>query len=63
MAIVFTGRADGLTDDSFLSATEDLEGVAIFQVHGGAAPYLGLFTIAAAKGGHGNRHHVVTLPV
>ena len=50
-----------LTDDTFLTASENLEGVAVDVVHGGAAPYLGVLTFTRTKHGHGYRLHVVAL--
>ena len=50
-----------LTYDAFLSAAEYLEGIAVIMVYGGAAPYLGILTIAGTEYRHGNGKHVVTL--
>ena len=47
--IAFTFTIIGLTDDSLLTATEDLEGIAFIQVDGRTTPYLGVFSIAAAE--------------
>ena len=50
-----------LAYDTFLAATEYLEGIAVVMVYGGAAPYLGILTIAGTEYRHGNCKHVVTL--
>ena len=50
-----------LTYYTFLSATEDLEDIALVQVHRGAAPYLGILTKACTEECHGQGHHVFTL--
>ena len=50
-----------LADDTVLAAAEDLEGVALLNVHGGAAPYLGLGTFAAAIDAQSLAQHVHAL--
>ena len=52
-----------LTDDTPFAATENLEGVALFQVDGRAAPYLGVLTIAATEHVQGCTKHVHALLV
>ncbi len=48
-------------DDALLAAAEDLEGVATGQIDGGAAPYLGVLTLAAAEHVEGCTLHVHAL--
>ena len=50
-----------LADNTFLATAEDLEGVAVVQVHRGAAPDLCVCTITGTEHRHGNRLHVVAL--
>ena len=52
-----------LADGTFLAATEYLEGIALLQVDGGAAPYLSVLTIAAAEDVQGRAEHVHALLV
>ena len=41
-----------LTDDTFLTASEHLEGIAVGMVDGGAAPDLGILTVSGAEHRH-----------
>ena len=50
-----------LTDNTFLTTTEDLESIAVVQVDGGATPYLSLFTLTGTKYRHSNSLHIITL--
>ncbi len=47
--IVIASAIIGFADDSLLTTTEDLEGVAGIKINGHIAPYLGVLTIASAK--------------
>ena len=51
------------SDGTLLAAAVHLEGVALGDVHGSAAPYLGLLTPAASKQRQGIAEHVHTLLV
>ena len=44
-----------------MSATEDLEYIALVQIHSGAAPYLGIFTVAGSEDCHGKGLYIVAL--
>ena len=50
-----------LTDDTFLTTTEDLESIAVVQVDGSTAPNLGFLTITSTKHCHGHRLCIVAL--
>ena len=50
-----------LAHDAFLTAAANLEDVAVIVVHGGAAPYLGSFTIATTEQDQGDCVEVVAL--
>ena len=51
----------GLTDDTLLTATKNLENIAGIEVNGGTTPYLGVFAIAATEDVQGLTQHVHTL--
>ena len=50
-----------LADNTFLATAEDLEGVAVVQVHRGAAPDLRFCTITGTEHRHGYGLHVIAL--
>ena len=50
-----------LADGTLLATAEDLEGITLVQVDGGATPDLGVATIAAAEDAQGRGEHVRTL--
>ena len=57
------GGSDRFTHHALFAATEYLEAKAVVVVHSGAAPYLSVFTIPAAKHRKGNSHHIDCLLV
>ena len=46
---------------TLLAAAINLEGITVVEVHGGAAPNLGVFTVTGTEHRHGYSHQVVTL--
>ena len=59
--IVIASAIIGFADDSLLTTTEDLEGVAGIKINGHIAPYLGVLTIASAKDIERRTEYVHTL--
>ena len=58
---MFVEHITRFSHHTLLTATKNLEGVAVVVVYGGAAPYLGFLTIASTKDGHGQRVQIVAL--
>ena len=50
-----------LTYDTHFTATANLEGITVVQVHLGAAPYLGVLTITATKYNQSHGVQIITL--
>ena len=63
LGVCVSSAAVLLAHDALFAASENLEGVAVVVVHGGASPYLGVLTIAGAEHRQGNGHHVLDLVV
>ena len=58
---VFVQHITRFADHTLFAAAINLEDVAVVEVHGGVAPYLGVFTVSGTEHRHGYSHQVVTL--